>query len=90
MASEPTDRVVNAVGKACPVPILELARTLRELDPGALVEILATDPAAEADLQAFCDRTGHTLVSFSTDGTILHAHVRKTGNLSRGPAPKDD
>jgi TusA-related sulfurtransferase len=90
MPSERVDRVVNAVGKACPVPILELARALREMDPGTVVEILATDPAAEADLHAFCDRTGHTLVSFSTDGTILHAHVRKAGSLSRGPAPKDE
>ena len=30
-------------------------------------------------LRAFCERTGHVLVSFSRDGTILRAHVRKVG-----------
>ncbi|MGA9524705.1 MAG: sulfurtransferase TusA family protein [Myxococcaceae bacterium] len=71
-------RVVDATGKACPMPILELARALRDLEIGQTLELLATDPAAEADLKAFCERTGHVLVSFSSDARILRAQVLRT------------
>lgn len=69
--------LVDAREKVCPLPILELAKALRPLASGAEVVLLATDPAVEPDVLAFCSSTGHRLVSFSADGRILRAHVRK-------------
>lgn len=51
--------LVDARGKACPLPIIELARALRAASP---IELWADDPAAAADLDAFCQATGHRLV----------------------------
>ncbi len=43
--------------------VLELRMRLRELAPGSLLEVIARDPGAPADLPAWCGMTGHTLVS---------------------------
>lgn len=59
------------------MPILLLARTLKEVPEGAEVILLATDPAVEPDLRAFCQATGHSLESFASVDTIFRARIRK-------------
>lgn len=54
--------LVDARGKPCPMPIVELARALSRWPE---VELWADDPAAEGDLRAFADATGHVLLEVS-------------------------
>ncbi len=49
-------------GMKCPQPIIELARRIGDVEEGALVELLADDPAAGPDLAAWCRMRGHDLV----------------------------
>ncbi len=42
--------------------VLELRLQLRELGPGAVLRVRATDPGAPVDLPAWCGLTGHTLL----------------------------
>lgn len=70
---------VDASGKYCPVPILEIAKAVRPLAPGALVELVATDPGVQHDLPAWCEATGHTLLSLERRGATWVAWVRKAG-----------
>lgn len=55
--------VVEARGVLCPVPIIRLARAAADLPPGAMLELLTDDPAAEHDVPAWCRLRGHELVS---------------------------
>ena len=71
-------RIVDARGSACPVPILELARALRAVGAGDEVLLLATDPAVEPDVRAFCEATGHVLLSFEAREGEYRAHLRKS------------
>lgn len=78
--SEPRpDRIVDARGQRCPMPIVELARALRALPAGGVVLLLATDPALEADLRAFCGATGHQLLSLHRAAPLFRAFVRRGG-----------
>jgi tRNA 2-thiouridine synthesizing protein A len=45
---------LDALGKKCPVPIIMLADRIREVNVGQIIEVLADDPAAKADLPAWC------------------------------------
>lgn len=47
-------RVVDALGKRCPLPVIELARVIGEVPPGATVTVLADDEAARLDIPAWC------------------------------------
>jgi len=70
---------VDTSGAACPMPIIEIAKAMRRLAPGTLVELISTDRGLEADLPAWCDATGHTLVRMERrEGTYV-GWVRKAG-----------
>jgi len=73
------DITVDAKGRACPVPIVELARALKAAATGSLVLLLATDAAVEPDVSAFCRATGHALECFEADAGTYRAWVRKAG-----------
>ncbi len=69
---------VDARGKPCPLPIVLLSRALRAVQPGELVELLATDPATLGDLEAFCASTGNVLDRVEREGEILRARVQRS------------
>ncbi|QDV05447.1 Sulfurtransferase TusA [Planctomycetes bacterium Poly30] len=51
-------------GLQCPMPIVQLSLRVRDLAPGDLLTVEATDPAFRADISAWSEMTGHRLVSF--------------------------
>jgi tRNA 2-thiouridine synthesizing protein A len=63
---------LDATGLLCPLPVLKAKRALKPLAPGALLEVLATDPGAVKDFEHFCRTTGCTLVESSErpDGVL--------------------
>ena len=52
---------MDARGLACPLPLTMARRRMAELEPGALLVVLATDPEAPIDLAAWASAEGHTL-----------------------------
>jgi tRNA 2-thiouridine synthesizing protein A len=53
---------LDCKGLVCPLPVLKLSRAIKGLAVGEVVELLATDPGAVADLAAFERRTGHRVL----------------------------
>ena len=45
---------VDCLGRACPVPVIELAKAVLTVDVGDVVEVLSDDPAARVDIPAWC------------------------------------
>jgi tRNA 2-thiouridine synthesizing protein A len=78
-------RLVDASGRPCPVPILELAKVARACPPGTLVALLATDPAVEGDVRTWCESTGNTLVSLQASAGVFRAEIRVGANRFRLP-----
>lgn len=58
---------VDARGLACPMPVLELARTVPTVEVGERVLLLATDPAAKVDVPVWCRMQRHALRSASQE-----------------------
>ncbi|QOC90987.1 sulfurtransferase TusA family protein [Micromonospora craniellae] len=48
------DEVLDCLGQRCPLPVIALARRLPELPVGAVIRVLADDPAAAVDIPAWC------------------------------------
>ncbi|CAO5174056.1 tRNA 2-thiouridine synthesizing protein A [Frankia sp. AiPs1] len=55
--------VVDARGRRCPLPIIDLARAIVTVAPGETVTLWANDPAAGPDVAAWCRLRNHELVS---------------------------
>jgi tRNA 2-thiouridine synthesizing protein A len=45
---------IDALGRKCPVPIIMLAERIRDVPLGAVVAVLADDPAAYTDVPSWC------------------------------------
>jgi TusA-related sulfurtransferase len=43
----------------CPLPVIRLAQRIGEVAVGEVVAVVATDPAARADVPAWCRMRGH-------------------------------
>ncbi|MBL8471925.1 MAG: sulfurtransferase TusA family protein [Rhodocyclaceae bacterium] len=57
------DKELDARGLNCPLPILRAKKALAEMTSGQVLHIVATDPGAVKDFQAFSRQTGHELLS---------------------------
>ena len=67
---------VDARGLACPMPIVRTALQLKQMQPGELLEVLATDPGSTKDFVAWAGTTGHTLVEQGAEGGVFRFLVR--------------
>jgi tRNA 2-thiouridine synthesizing protein A len=45
---------IDALGRKCPIPIIMLAEQIRDIPLGAIVSVLADDPAAYTDVPSWC------------------------------------
>jgi len=72
------DVTVDALGRRCPLPIIDLAKRIGDVPVGGTVELLADDPAAVADVAAWCRLRGHDLLR-TRDLPAGQAHlIRRT------------
>ena len=63
--------IIDARGRRCPLPVLDLARRIGEVAVGATVTVEADDPAAAPDIRAWCRMREQEFVAEdrATDGT---------------------
>ncbi|MFG3151171.1 cysteine desulfurase/sulfurtransferase TusA family protein [Streptomyces sp. NPDC048219] len=52
------DLVVDAIGRRCPVPVIELAKVIGDVPVGGTVRVLSDDEAARLDIPAWCEMRG--------------------------------
>lgn len=72
------DQTLDAKGLNCPLPILRAKKTLKDMPTGATLEILATDPGAVKDFEAFCRATGNELMESRVDGSTYIFVIKHT------------
>jgi tRNA 2-thiouridine synthesizing protein A len=65
-------------GLSCPIPIVKTAKAVKELQPGELIEALATDPGSVADFAAWSRSTGNELVEQGEQDGVYRFVIRKT------------
>jgi len=57
------DKELDTRGLNCPLPILRTKKSLTDMTSGQVLKVLATDPGAVRDFEAFSRQTGNELVS---------------------------
>ena len=73
-ANMTVDKEIDVIGRACPIPLISLAREVRGMHKGQTVRIIGNDPIFESSVVDFCQERGHTIVETTRDGrkvTIL-------------------
>ncbi|AST90072.1 MULTISPECIES: sulfurtransferase TusA family protein [Bacillaceae] len=72
-----SDKVLDAKGLACPMPIVRTKKAMTELDSGQVLEIHATDKGAKNDLAAWAKSGGHELLSDTEEDGVLRFWIKK-------------
>ncbi|MGO9078381.1 MAG: sulfurtransferase TusA family protein [Streptosporangiaceae bacterium] len=72
------DKVLDCTGLACPLPVTKTFQAIRGMEVGQVMELLATDPGVEPDIQAWSRRTGHELIDLTKDGDVFHVLIRRS------------
>jgi tRNA 2-thiouridine synthesizing protein A len=55
-------------GQRCPLPVIALARRIGEVPVGTVIRVLADDPAAAADIPAWCRLRGQEYLGAAEAG----------------------
>lgn len=71
------DVTLDAKGLNCPLPILRAKKSLKEMQPGQILAIEATDPGSAKDFESFCKQTGNEMVKASEAGSVYYYEIRK-------------
>lgn len=79
MDGQPTTptQTLDVKGAACPIPVVKTAKAFKELNSGDVLEVLATDPGVEPDMQAWTKQTGNELVSVQEDSGVFRVLLKK-------------
>lgn len=68
---------LDARGLNCPLPILRTKKAISELNSGEVLKIVATDPGAVKDFEAFAKQTGNELVEHNEAGGEFTFFLKK-------------
>lgn len=75
------DDELDARDLLCPLPVLKARKRLLAMQPGEVLRVWATDPAALIDMPHFCAQTGHDYLGASErDGATAHL-IRRGGGM---------
>ena len=71
------DKVLDARGLNCPLPILRAKKAIGELATGQVLQVISTDPGSVNDFASFCNQTGNALLSSREAGGAYEFQIRK-------------
>jgi len=78
MSDIAVDKVEDASGLNCPLPILRAKKALAGMPSGAVLKLIATDAGSVRDFQAFARQTGNELLlQEEHDGVWAHFLKRR-------------
>ena len=71
------NQTVDCKGLSCPMPILKLAKGMKTLEVGQVLELLATDPGSKPDVPAWCEKTGNELIEAIEEEGVYKYYIRR-------------
>ena len=71
------DATLDCTGLYCPMPIIQTADKIRELEIGQVLEILADDKGIKTDMPAWCESTGNVFLGVEEEDGEYRAYVGK-------------
>jgi rhodanese-related sulfurtransferase/TusA-related sulfurtransferase len=77
------NKVLDAKGLACPMPIVKTKKEMNTIEPGQVMEIQATDKGSTADIKAWAESTGNQYLGTVEDGDVLKHYLRKASEAEQ-------
>lgn len=62
------DRLLDCSDMLCPMPIVNIAKAMKELQPGQILKTISTDAGSPPDIEAWSRQTGNELLLSTVEG----------------------
>lgn len=72
------DTTLDCIGLYCPMPIVNTANKLKELEIGQVLEVLSDDEGIKEDMPAWCRTTGNELLVIEEEAGQYKVYVKKS------------
>ena len=72
-----SNATLDALGLSCPMPIVKLAKKIKELNVGDILELIVDDVGAKEDVPAWCKRTGNEYLGMEEVGGKMRFYLKK-------------
>ena len=69
------DMTLDTSGLLCPLPVLKARKRLHAMQPGQVLRLVASDPAAVVDVPHFCAESGHEFLGMQDTGDGAQAYL---------------
>lgn len=88
MTTFTVDKSLDCKGLSCPMPIIRTKKAMDEMEPGQVLEVVATDPGSVADVKSWASRTGHQFLGTQTEELVFWHYIRKSRPEETEPEKK--
>ena len=72
-----TPVILDLTGLQCPLPVLKARRQIGQMLAGAVLVVMADDPASPLDFDHFCHSGGHQLLESTEKNGIYTMRISK-------------
>ena len=72
-----SDEILDCYGLLCPMPIIQTAKKIKELEIGQILEVVSTDAGIKEDMPAWCRQTGQEYLGLEENGDVFKVYVKK-------------
>lgn len=62
------DVELDCKGMFCPMPIVQLKKATKNMQPGQVLRLVATDPGSKRDVPAWAEKTGNDILDSNEEG----------------------
>ncbi len=71
------DHTLDCKGLSCPMPILKLAKEIKNIEVGQVLELLGTDPGSKTDVPKWCEKTGNEFLEAIEESGVYKYYIRR-------------
>lgn len=71
------DDTLDVQGECCPYPLIRTKKTVEQLKSGEILEIIADDPVAPQNIDAWAKKSGNKLLAVEKEGNIFKVYVKR-------------
>jgi tRNA 2-thiouridine synthesizing protein A len=71
------DKVVDARGTACPGPLMATKKSIGEMKPGEIIEVLSSDPGTKRDVPKWAVKKGFEYLGDILEDGYFRLYIKK-------------
>ena len=68
---------LDCSGLSCPMPMLKLGKTMKKMNSGEIIHMIATDPGSKKDVPDWVQKNGHDMIKNEIIDGKFHYYVKK-------------